>query len=419
MTVERSAFVVRLLCYLAFGTFLVVCNLVFDYARIRTVVEDRHSAIGAFVAGARFVRRHPATLRLYLINGAGFILLALVYALVAPGAPSGLAIWIALALGQLYILLRHYVKLLFYASQVAYFQGSLAHAAYTAAPPVVWPESPAAESIGNPWLLSSAPDPLSCSVSCYIPSVNDIVRLAAAAGDSGDARGFVVGLSGGIDSAVVARLCQLATPGQVAGVIMPCRSDPRDEADAGLVADAFSIPDDSGRSRTGVRCAARRHARGARRADAGDAAGRSTTATDGWRLGTCGRGCGWPRSYFVANSLNYLVAGTGNRSELTIGYFTKHGDGGVDVLPIGHLLKSQVRALAKELGVPQAIIDKAPSAGLWLGQTDEDEMGFSYADLERYLTDGPEGVSPALALRLERMIRATEHKRGLPPTPEL
>ena len=76
------------------------------------------------------------------------------------------------------------------------------------------------------------------------------------------------------------------------------------------------------------------------------------------------------------------MAGTGNRSELTIGYFTKHGDGGVDVLPIGHLLKGQVRTLAKELGVPQAIIDKAPSAGLWPGQTDEAEMGFSYADLE-------------------------------------
>jgi len=149
MTAERSAFVVRVLCYLAFGTFLIVCNLVFDYARIRTVVEDRRSAIGSLVAGARFVWRHPATLRLYLVNGAVFILLALVYALVAPGAPGGLAIWIALALGQLYILLRHYVKLLFYASQVAYFQGTLAHAAYTAAPSVVWPDSPAAESIGN------------------------------------------------------------------------------------------------------------------------------------------------------------------------------------------------------------------------------------------------------------------------------
>ena len=138
-----------MLLYLAFGTLLILCNLIFDYARIRIVVEDRHSAIGALVAGARFVRRHPVTLRLYLLNGACFILLALVYALVAPGAPSGLAIWIALALGQLYILLRHYVKLLFYASQTACFQGTLAHAAYTAAPPVVWPDSPAAESIGN------------------------------------------------------------------------------------------------------------------------------------------------------------------------------------------------------------------------------------------------------------------------------
>jgi hypothetical protein len=135
--------------YLAFGTFLVVCNLVFDYARIRTVVEDRHSAIGALVAGARFVRRHPATLKLYMINGVGFVVLALVYGMVSPGAPAGLAIWLALGLGQFYILLRHYVKLLFYASQTAYFQGTLAHAAYTAAPPVVWPESPAAESIGN------------------------------------------------------------------------------------------------------------------------------------------------------------------------------------------------------------------------------------------------------------------------------
>jgi NAD+ synthase len=122
--------------------------------------------------------------------------------------------------------------------------------------------------------------------------------------------------------------------------------------------------------------------------------------------------------YFVANSLNYLVAGTGNRSELTIGYFTKYGDGGVDLLPIGHLLKSDVRSLARELGIPQSIIDKAPSAGLWIGQTDEEEMGFTYADLENYLTGGPDGVSPALAMRLERMIRATEHKRASPPTPD-
>src|SRR5207237_3511139 len=86
--------------------------------------------------------------------------------------------------------------------------------------------------------------------------------------------------------------------------------------------------------------------------------------------------------YFLANSLNHLVAGTGNRSELAIGYFTKYGDGGVDILPIGHLVKSEVRALARELNVPSAIIERTPSAGLWIGQRDEEEMRLSYGDLE-------------------------------------
>jgi NAD+ synthase len=102
---------------------------------------------------------------------------------------------------------------------------------------------------------------------------------------------------------------------------------------------------------------------------------------------------------------------------LTIGYFTKHGDGGADLLPIGHLLKSEVRTLARELGMPQRILDRVPSAGLWLGQTDEAEMGFTYADLERYLTEGPDAVAPALALRIERLVRASDHKRATPPIP--
>ena len=148
-TVERTAFLVRAILYLVFGALLIACNLVFDYARIRIVVEDRHSAIGALVAGARFVGRHGGAARLYLLNAAMFLVLVIVYAIVSPGAPGGLAIWIALAIGQIYILLRHYVKLLFYASQTAYFQGALAHAAYTAAPQVEWPDSPAAESIGS------------------------------------------------------------------------------------------------------------------------------------------------------------------------------------------------------------------------------------------------------------------------------
>jgi len=121
--------------------------------------------------------------------------------------------------------------------------------------------------------------------------------------------------------------------------------------------------------------------------------------------------------YFLANSLNHLVAGTGNRSELSIGYFTKYGDGGVDILPIGHLVKSEVRALARELNVPSAIIERTPSAGLWIGQSDEEEMGFTYGDLERYLEDGPQGVSPALAMRIERLTRASDHKRTMPAVP--
>jgi hypothetical protein len=151
VTVERTSFFVWLAGYLVFGTLLILCNLVFDYARLRIVVEDRRSAIGAILAGARFVRRHAAgVVGLYLLNAAGFLLLVALYAVVVPGAPrSGLAMWMVLALGELYILGRHYLKLLFYASETVFFQGALAHAGYTAAPALVWPDSPAAETIGN------------------------------------------------------------------------------------------------------------------------------------------------------------------------------------------------------------------------------------------------------------------------------
>ncbi len=150
LTVERTAFAIRLGCYAVLALLLIVCSVVFDYARIRIVVEDRHSALGALLAGSRFVRRHPGTIQLYLMNTGAYLGLLLAYALVAPGAPrAGLRMWITLALGQLFILARHYLKLLFYASQTAFFQRALAHASYTAAPAVVWPESPAAESILN------------------------------------------------------------------------------------------------------------------------------------------------------------------------------------------------------------------------------------------------------------------------------
>jgi NAD+ synthase len=232
------------------------------------------------------------------------------------------------------------------------------------------------------------------------------------------ANGFVVGLSGGVDSAVVARLAQLATPGQVVGVLLPCHSDASDERDAAAVAKQFALP--------------------TVRVDL-DAAYDALTSTIKSGMESLPktihkeRPHDDPRArlplanvkprlrmtslYFIANSLNYLVAGTGNRSELAIGYFTKYGDGGVDILPLANLVKSEVRVLARDLKVPDAVIKRTPTAGLWLGQTDETEMGFTYDDLERYLKDGAQGVTPALAMKIERLARASEHKRRLPPAP--
>jgi len=234
------------------------------------------------------------------------------------------------------------------------------------------------------------------------------------------ARGFAVGLSGGVDSAVVARLCQMATPGKVIGVIMPCHSDARDEQDAELVAHRYALPAvriDLAPAYDLLVADLKTLFLQLPKDQAPDASAQPADIKARMPFANIKPRLRMATLYFVANSLNYLVAGTGNRSEMTIGYFTKYGDGGVDVLPIGGLTKSQVLAMARELEVPEQIMAKVPSAGLWAGQTDEEEMGFSYADLERYLSKGPDGVAPALAMRIERLVRATEHKRVVPPTP--
>jgi NAD+ synthase len=237
---------------------------------------------------------------------------------------------------------------------------------------------------------------------------------------SSGARGFVVGLSGGIDSAVVARLAQLAAPGNVVAAILPCHSDPQDEHDAMLVAKQFSMATvriDLGATYD-VLIAEAQAALDALPPQMRSASPPRDDPRARVPMANVKPRLRMTTLYFVANSLNYLVAGTGNRAELAIGYFTKYGDGGVDVLPIGNLVKSEVRALARDLKIPAEIIERTPSAGLWGGQTDEAEMGFTYADLERHLEEGPQGVSPALAMRIERLARASEHKRALPPTPD-
>ena len=239
-----------------------------------------------------------------------------------------------------------------------------------------------------------------------------IAKWLRARVEGAGARGFVFGLSGGIDSAVVARVCQIASPQRVLGVLLPCYSHSQDEEDARLVASTFSIP--------------------VVRVDLGSTfdalTGSLHSAIKGLptHVGVLDIKQQMPEAnvkprlrmtalYFIANALNYLVAGTGNRSELSLGYFTKYGDGGVDLLPIGGLLKSEVRALGRELGVPDRVIDKPPTAGLWVGQTDEAEMGFTYDALETFLRNGPSAVDPAIGTRIERLQKVSEHKRGLPP----
>lgn len=145
VTVERTAFVYRVGLYVVFAVPVLFANVVFDYAKVRAVVEDRRSMIGAIVAGARFVVRHPATLGLYALNALLFLLVIGCYFLVVPGGSTNL---MAFGVGQVYIVLRVAVRLQFAASQTALFQGRLAHAGYVARPVAKWPDSPAAEALG-------------------------------------------------------------------------------------------------------------------------------------------------------------------------------------------------------------------------------------------------------------------------------
>ena len=152
VSVERTAFVWRLLLYLVFLVPLGGVLLLFDYAKVRLVVEDRRSALGALVAAARFVRRHPAaTTGLFLANVALYAAVTLAYVALAPGArhDAVAGVILTLAAGQAYLLGRIVVKLGFYATATALFEDRLAHRAYAAPPEPVWPDSPAAEALTN------------------------------------------------------------------------------------------------------------------------------------------------------------------------------------------------------------------------------------------------------------------------------
>ncbi|HEX7364607.1 MAG TPA: NAD+ synthase [Dehalococcoidia bacterium] len=221
---------------------------------------------------------------------------------------------------------------------------------------------------------------------------------------SAGGKGAVFGMSGGIDSAVVAVLCKRAFPESVLGIIMPCHSGRVDREHAELVASKFDIP---------VKAVALD--------SVFDSLMKAVPNEGSSNTKEMAENNIKPRLrmvtlYYLANRLNYLVVGSSNRSELAVGYFTKHGDGGSDLIPLGNLVKRQVRELAEYLEIPRAIIDKPPSAGLWDGQTDEAELGLTYEELDNYLITGKAGAKTKE--KIESKVRQSMHKRCMPPIPQ-
>lgn len=228
--------------------------------------------------------------------------------------------------------------------------------------------------------------------------------------------GAVLGLSGGLDSALVARLAHDALgPERVLGVLLPDRGFPADlVAETVEYARSLGIP-----SRTIPIDAVEETYRAA-----------LPEVADRITLGNTKARIRMTLLYILARERRRVVLGTGNKSEILLGYFTKHGDGGVDLLPIGDLYKTQVRALADQLGLPVAVRRRPPTAGFWEGQTDEAELGAPYERLDPILY-GIElgrseeeivretGEEPPAVRRVAQRVIDLRHKRRLPPIPKL
>lgn len=212
--------------------------------------------------------------------------------------------------------------------------------------------------------------------------------------------GVVLGLSGGLDSSVVAVICAEALgSSNVLALILPCESEKKDLDYAREVAEKFNLQTELV-DLTGIYEQFKKILPPAEKLALANIKPRLRMLT----------------LYYYANKLNYLVVGTGNKCELKVGYFTKYGDGGVDILPLGDLLKSEVKSLAKLLEIPDHIIEKVPSAGLWANQTDEGEMGITYPELEDFLLKYEKGKSPEgeKAEKIRNMMEKAKHKLSLP-----
>ena len=232
-------------------------------------------------------------------------------------------------------------------------------------------------------------------------------------------RGAVIGLSGGIDSSVTSLLCQKAFPENTLGIIMPCQSSPEDRVDAVKHAEKFGIEYKD----IDLGAVYNKFLQTINNSDSKldldkVISHQNLTAAEGslkLALANMKPRLRMTLLYFYANLNNYLVVGTDNRSELKLGYFTKYGDGGIDIAPLGNLVKLEVRGLAREMNIDQKIITKSPSAGLWDGQSDQDEIGLSYREIDYYIVEGE--ADPETAAKIEKIAAANQHKLELPAIP--
>ncbi len=240
-------------------------------------------------------------------------------------------------------------------------------------------------------------------------TIDRIVDFIRETVSTSGAYGAVVGLSGGVDSSVVAALCAKALgPEKVIGVTMPCGGAEGTESQqlARSICEQLKIF-------FFIRDIARV------RRETLDVMPPSAWNPKIVRANVVSR-LRMTILYAFANGKDCLVAGTSNRTELALGYFTKYGDGASDFDPIGRLLKREVYEVARELGVPQEIIDRTPTAGLWLGQTDEGELGYTYKELDAAVEQNEEGKLPGFRdysanVFVEQRMKSSVHKRKMPP----